>query len=37
MPRFIPVDPFDRAVKQLHEHFRLLLGPEKVPVRKRRS
>jgi TetR/AcrR family transcriptional regulator, transcriptional repressor for nem operon len=31
------VDPFDRAVKQLREHFRLLLGHENTAVRKRRS
>jgi TetR/AcrR family transcriptional regulator, transcriptional repressor for nem operon len=31
------VDPFDRAVNQLREHFRLLLGPQNIPVNKRRS
>jgi TetR/AcrR family transcriptional regulator, transcriptional repressor for nem operon len=31
------VDPFDRAVQQLREHFRLLLGPENMTSRKRRS
>ena len=31
------VDPFDRAVKQLREHFRLLLEPQNIPVKKRRS
>jgi TetR/AcrR family transcriptional regulator, transcriptional repressor for nem operon len=28
------VEPFDRAVKQLHEHFRLLLKPRKTQRRK---
>ena len=29
------VEPFDRAVKQLHEHFRLLLKPRQTQRRKR--
>jgi len=28
------VEPFDRAVKQLHEHFRLLLKPRQTQLRK---
>jgi hypothetical protein len=31
------VDPFDRAVKQLREHFRLLLADENIRGKKRRS
>ena len=31
------VDPFDRAIKQLREHFRLLLGDENIRGKKRRS
>src|SRR6266700_2975067 len=31
------VDPFDRAVKQLRQHFALLLAPQKSPAKPRRA